>query len=524
MKHRYLRSSAGVLGVFLMGISMPSHAEEGELAVFDGSNSFFYSRPLVSTWSPDGRYVVTGQEAGAVLLWDMQSTDFVNEPIISHVHGYVSNIAALAWSPNGQFLAVGTVGGALEIWRMDAESGSQLEKRLSDPSFEDEAVWALAWSPDSTLLASGTGGSEREETADTSTSKVLIWDMAPESEHYGTVQTQLCEETAYRIFSLSWSSDGTRLAAGCGQKEKVYVIYSISSSSDFGNGKVMIWNVDTQSDTFGAELFASTQKPSGSNYENVFSVAWSPDGNCLAAGMGQMEIAVDSDVFKVWATKGECILWDMNPNSATFETSFYTQHKAISQVSWSPDGRYLATGFYAPFGVDLYYSAFETAASTVLEGRIQSVAFGDILQSTADSSLKNTFCVSFSPVSNQIAIGSEGAFSRWTLSDDFVRTHSADTQPMNAPNQELSLHELLRVIQIFNTGAYQCSDERTEDGYALGMREGNACRPHDSDYNPQNWRIEISELLRIIQLYNAGGYRDCSQENTPHEADGYCLP
>ena len=29
---------------------------------------------------------------------------------------------------------------------------------------------------------------------------------------------------------------------------------------------------------------------------------------------------------------------------------------------------------------------------------------------------------------------------------------------------------------------------------------------HDADYNPPNWKIELTELLRIIQFYNVGSY------------------
>jgi hypothetical protein len=34
---------------------------------------------------------------------------------------------------------------------------------------------------------------------------------------------------------------------------------------------------------------------------------------------------------------------------------------------------------------------------------------------------------------------------------------------------------------------------------------------HASDYNPQNWAISLSELLRVIQFYNTGGYQACQE-------------
>ncbi|HOL21058.1 MAG TPA: hypothetical protein PK813_12560, partial [Candidatus Hydrogenedens sp.] len=89
--------------------------------------------------------------------------------------------------------------------------------------------------------------------------------------------------------------------------------------------------------------------------------------------------------------------------------------------------------------------------------------------------------------------------------------HSAD------PNGdlEISLPELLRVIQFFNAGAYHC-EEGTEDGYAPYAGDNN-CNPHSSDYNPQDWSIALNELLRLIQFFNMGGYHPC-----PDGEDGYC--
>lgn len=68
----------------------------------------------------------------------------------------------------------------------------------------------------------------------------------------------------------------------------------------------------------------------------------------------------------------------------------------------------------------------------------------------------------------------------------------------------VSLSELLRVIQFFNSDGLHC-DEIGEDGYAPGLGD-TTCAPHDSDYNAQDWDIVLSELLRLIQFYNVGEY------------------
>ncbi len=91
--------------------------------------------------------------------------------------------------------------------------------------------------------------------------------------------------------------------------------------------------------------------------------------------------------------------------------------------------------------------------------------------------------------------------------------HTADQDCNNLVN----LSELLRVIQFFNSGGYHC-ESGTEDGYAPGPGD-HGCPPHASDYNPQDGLINLSELLRIIQFFNSGGYHYCPAESTE---DGFC--
>ncbi len=84
-------------------------------------------------------------------------------------------------------------------------------------------------------------------------------------------------------------------------------------------------------------------------------------------------------------------------------------------------------------------------------------------------------------------------------------------------NNQISLSELLRVIQFFNSDGFHC-EAGTEDGYAPGPGD-QTCAAYATDYNPVDWRISLSELLRIIQFFNSGGYHYCPGENTE---DGFC--
>jgi hypothetical protein len=85
----------------------------------------------------------------------------------------------------------------------------------------------------------------------------------------------------------------------------------------------------------------------------------------------------------------------------------------------------------------------------------------------------------------------------------------------------ISLSELLRVIQFYNSLGLHCADNPldTEDGYVPGPGANQSCVPYDTDYNPQDWVISLSELLRIIQFYNSLGYRYCPEDGTE---DDFC--
>lgn len=90
--------------------------------------------------------------------------------------------------------------------------------------------------------------------------------------------------------------------------------------------------------------------------------------------------------------------------------------------------------------------------------------------------------------------------------------HSADQDQDN----KISLTELLRVIQFFNLRGFHCQ-EGTEDGFTPGAGTPTDCTPHASDYNTQNWQISLTELLRLIQFFNLRSYYACAESE-----DGFC--
>lgn len=111
-----------------------------------------------------------------------------------------------------------------------------------------------------------------------------------------------------------------------------------------------------------------------------------------------------------------------------------------------------------------------------------------------------------------------------TLESQVVRSGSGT--PHDADQDEdfiLSLSELLRVVQFFTLGAYSCPinpNVFTEDGFIAGDGPNKTCTPHNSDFSgTADYAIDLNELLRLIQIYNAGTYFSCED---PESDDGFC--
>ncbi|MBI1318004.1 MAG: hypothetical protein GC168_03510 [Candidatus Hydrogenedens sp.] len=86
----------------------------------------------------------------------------------------------------------------------------------------------------------------------------------------------------------------------------------------------------------------------------------------------------------------------------------------------------------------------------------------------------------------------------------------------------LSLSEVLRIIQLYNAQGYSCAANPgdTEDGYRPIPNGAKACKSHTADYTNPQWKLTLSELLRVLQVYSWGSYHTCESGEGD---DGFCL-
>jgi WD40 repeat protein len=269
-------------------------------------------------WSPNGRYIATGQSDGNVRLWHPATLT----PLRT-LSGGQGMIDSLEWSSSGDRIAAGAYKGTLHVWN----TGSG--ELLGDRTFKS-TVSALAWSPDGNRLAVGrlmhnamvvNADSRQLHTLhifqEQQSVDLLAW--SPGGERLAT--TSLDKEDppllihrfgkgdAVRLSpgwqglvdDLQWSPDGRRLA-----------------TASWWGKRALVWRTD-------GTLERSFAYGSLSYFEP--RVAWSPDGKWLVS---------TGSAVRVWSvrdgTKRELTVHDEDITPAGWAID---RHRL---VTWSSDG------------------------------------------------------------------------------------------------------------------------------------------------------------------------------------------
>jgi len=165
-----------------------------------------------------------------------------------------------------------------------------------------------------------------------------------------------------------------------------------------------------------------------------------------------------------------------------------------------------------------------TSSTTTSVGTTTTTSVSPTTSSTT-TSVGTTTTTSVSPTTSSITTSVETTTTTSVSSTSSSTTTSSTTTSVpeeqqyhstdyNPQDYKISLSEMLRVQQLYILNSFHC-DPDGEDGYGIGDGD-QTCAPHDSDYKPQDWRISLSELLRVVQFYNLFGYHP-----DPQGEDGF---
>ena len=161
------------------------------------------SVPTLSVaWSPDGRTLAVGQWDGILVLWDTATwtpTHRIPCSDLKYLTREITgrNVKGLAWSPDGRLLAAALQDDVVQLW--DPETAELVRTLRGHTGW----VRGVDWASDGCHLASaGEDGTMR------------VWDVET-GRQVAMVQGSFAPTS---LWSVDWSPDGSRLAAGSGRE------------------------------------------------------------------------------------------------------------------------------------------------------------------------------------------------------------------------------------------------------------------------------------------------------------------
>ena len=141
-------------------------------------------------WSPDGKYLATGDQDSTVHFWIAATGQDL------HMFGYPTKVRELAWDKGSRFLATGG-GSQVTVWDCSGKGPEGTRPLQLNGHDEAATVNALAFQRGGTLLASGGGDG-----------KILLWHPAE------GVRRQAETRLGGGITQVTWSGKDDRLAVG----------------------------------------------------------------------------------------------------------------------------------------------------------------------------------------------------------------------------------------------------------------------------------------------------------------------
>lgn len=255
-------------------------------------------------WLPGGQRFLSVEQDGYLRLWEISTEagggaggGAANAELLQSALASSSALIAASWSADSSRLATLSDFGVLRSW--DVRSGRLLERQEAFPQGA-RRIEAAAFSPQGDRVAIGMNQS------------VQVWQVEP-----WQMLQELRPEGVSNFAPLAWSPDGLYLAAmafkftDAGAPQYVLVVWELASG----------------------ELRLRQENGPGA----VHALAWSPDGELIAVG--------DMDErLRLWGVGAALASGQARP--ALWGSFTFPQNNYFGALAWSPDGQQLAAGVH----------------------------------------------------------------------------------------------------------------------------------------------------------------------------------
>jgi WD40 repeat protein/energy-coupling factor transporter ATP-binding protein EcfA2 len=361
----------------------------------------------------------------------------VEEREYNRLLGHNGDVNSVSFSPDGKTLASGSGDKTIKLWNV--ETGQEI-CTLSGPN---DIVWSVSFSPDGKTLVSGSWDNT-----------IKLWNVETGQE----IRTLTGHNSG--VLSVSFSPDGKTLATGS------------------GDDTIKLWNVET-----GQEICTLT----GHN-DPVNSVSFSPDGKTLATGSSDKTI-------KLWNVETGQEIRTLTGHNGFVDT-FSGHNTGVWSVSFSPDGKTLATG---------------SGDKTI---KLWNVETGQEIR-TLTGHNSGVLSVSFSPDGKTLATGSgDDTIKLWNVeTGQEIRTLSGHNYSVNSVSfspdgKTLATGSRDDTIKLWNVETGQ--EIRTLTGHNDPVSsvsfspDGKTLATGSGDDTIKLWNVETGQEIRTLTGHNSG--------------------
>jgi WD40 repeat protein len=263
-------------------------------------------------FSPDGNYLVTGNDDNGVRLWDLSQL-----PWPTRLTEHVNRVNAVAFALDGKNFATGSGDGAIRLW----DTRGTVLQRLDA---HEDGTTALAFAATGRLASAGGDG------------RILLWQNPLRSK-----DSQVIDVKSGKLLALSFSPTGETLVAGCADQQlrwwnvagakpvalgqlalpagaRVALFSPDGKTVAYGGGNGVLYLADWDGRSLKQRFELSAHR------QGLVDAAFAPDGKTLLSG----------------GMDGALKLWDTATGKVVQE--WPDVRFPIQAVAFAPDGRHAA--------------------------------------------------------------------------------------------------------------------------------------------------------------------------------------